>query len=74
MGNVKEIIQEKVTEINIPIGEEDIRMFQELVDGFRNSVEWRFDGVDVIFSSELKKFKGVPTEYFDSWKKVKGIK
>ena len=50
MGKVKEIIQEKVTEINIPIGEEDIRMFQELVDGFRNSIEWRFDGIDVIFS------------------------
>ena len=50
MGKVKEIIQEKVTEINIPIGEEDIRMFQELVDGFRNSIEWRFEGIDVIFS------------------------
>ena len=50
MSKVKEMIQENVTEINIPIGEEDIRMFQELVDGFRNSIEWRFDGIDVIFS------------------------
>ena len=35
--------------IKIPIGQEDIRLFQELVDGNREPFEWRFDGVDIEF-------------------------
>ena len=35
--------------IQIPIGEEDIRMFQELVHYGRDSFTWTFEGVDVEF-------------------------
>ena len=35
--------------IQIPIGEEDIRMFQELVHYNRGSFTWTFDGIDVEF-------------------------
>ena len=35
--------------ITIPIGEEDIRLFQELIYYDRESFEWRFDGVDIKF-------------------------
>ena len=35
--------------IQIPIGEEDIRMFQELVHYDRESFTWTFDGIDVEF-------------------------
>ena len=33
----------------IPISEEDIRLFQALVDGTIDPFEWRFQGVDVRF-------------------------
>ena len=35
--------------ITIPIGEEDIRLFQELIYYNREPFEWRFDGVDIKF-------------------------
>tara|TARA_R110002020_G_scaffold441107_1_gene651842 strand:+ start:605 stop:745 length:141 start_codon:yes stop_codon:yes gene_type:complete len=35
--------------IQIPIGEEDIRMFQELVHYGREPFTWTFGGVDVEF-------------------------
>ncbi len=35
--------------ITIPIGEEDIRLFQELIYHSREPFEWRFDGVDIKF-------------------------
>ena len=35
--------------ITIPIGEEDIRLFQGLVYHSREPFEWRFDGVDIKF-------------------------
>ena len=35
--------------IQIPIGEEDIRMFEQLVDGNRESFTWTFDKIDVEF-------------------------
>jgi|TARA_Y100001938_G_C7943810_1_gene355682 hypothetical protein len=35
--------------IQIPIGEEDIRMFQELVHYGREPFTWTFEGVDVEF-------------------------
>jgi len=35
--------------ITIPIGEEDIRLFQELIYHNREPFEWRFDGVDIKF-------------------------
>ena len=38
--------------IQIPITEEDIRMFQELVHYGREPFIWTFDGVDVIFIKE----------------------
>ena len=36
-------------QITIPIGVEDIRLFQELIYGSREPFEWRFDGVDIKF-------------------------
>ena len=41
--------------ITIPIGEEDIRLFQELIYYDREPFEWRFDGVDIKFIKEMKK-------------------
>ncbi len=38
--------------ITIPIGEEDIRLFQELIYYDREPFEWRFDGVDIKFIRE----------------------
>ena len=38
--------------IEIPITEEDIRMFHELVHYGREPFIWTFDGVDVIFIKE----------------------
>ena len=38
--------------ITIPIGEEDIRLFQELIYYDREPFEWRFDGVDIKFVRE----------------------
>ena len=35
--------------ITIPIGEEDIRLFEELIYHNREPFEWRFDGVDIKF-------------------------
>ena len=39
----------KYKKIQIPIGEEDIRMFQELADGHREPFTWTFDKIDVEF-------------------------
>ena len=39
----------KYKKIQIPIGEEDIRMFQELVDGHREPFDWFFDEIEVEF-------------------------
>jgi hypothetical protein len=38
--------------ITIPIGEEDVRLFQELIYYGREPFEWRFDGVDIKFVRE----------------------
>ncbi len=38
--------------ITIPIGEEDIRLFQELIYYGREPFEWRFNGVDIKFVRE----------------------
>jgi|TARA_R100001463_G_scaffold95291_1_gene149890 hypothetical protein len=38
--------------IQIPITEEDIRMFQELVHHGREPFMWTFDGVDIEFIKE----------------------
>ena len=35
--------------IQIPIGYEDIRMFEELADGHREPFTWTFDEIDVEF-------------------------
>ena len=37
------------THIQIPIGEEDIRMFKELAEGQRPPFTWTFDKIDVQF-------------------------
>ena len=39
----------KYKKIQIPIGHEDIRMFQELVDGHMKPFYWTFDEIDVEF-------------------------
>ena len=39
----------KDKKITIPIGEEDIRLFQGLVYNNGEPFEWRFDGVDIKF-------------------------
>ena len=39
----------KYKKIQIPIGHEDIRMFQELVDGHMKPFYWTFDKIDVEF-------------------------
>ena len=36
----------------IPISEEDIRLFEALVEGTIDPFEWRFQGVDVRFIKE----------------------
>tara|TARA_R100000742_G_C4194424_1_gene25465 strand:+ start:435 stop:581 length:147 start_codon:yes stop_codon:yes gene_type:complete len=38
--------------IQIPIGEEDIRLFQQLVHNGREPFMWTFDGVNVEFIKE----------------------
>ena len=35
--------------IQIPIGEEDLRMFQELLEGDREPFTWTFDKINVEF-------------------------
>jgi hypothetical protein len=48
----KEVFSEKETKyqnIEIPITEEDIRMFQELVCNERDSFSWTFDNINVEF-------------------------
>ena len=42
----------KYKSIQIPITEEDIRMFQELVHHGREPFMWTFDGVNVEFTKE----------------------
>ena len=39
----------KYKKIQIPIGYEDIRMFEELADGHRKPFTWTFDKIDVEF-------------------------
>ena len=35
--------------IKVPISEEDIRLFQDLVDGKINNFAWTFDKINVLF-------------------------
>ena len=44
-------------QITIPIGEEDVRLFQELIYGSREPFEWRFDGVDIKFIKDEEEDK-----------------
>ena len=39
----------KYKKIIIPIGEEDLRMFEELLKGDREPFTWTFDKIDVEF-------------------------
>ena len=39
----------KYKKIIIPIGEEDLRMFEELLEGDREPFYWTFDEIDVEF-------------------------
>ena len=39
----------KYKKIIIPIGEEDLRMFEELLEGDREPFTWTFDKIDVEF-------------------------
>tara|TARA_R110002020_G_scaffold82687_8_gene205090 strand:+ start:2486 stop:2815 length:330 start_codon:yes stop_codon:yes gene_type:complete len=48
MGQIDHFSKEEYKSIQIPIGEEDIRMFEELVEG-GDSFTWTFDKVNVGF-------------------------
>ena len=39
----------KKKKIQIPIGEEDLRMFEELLEGDREPFTWTFDKINVEF-------------------------
>ena len=45
--------------IQIPITEEDIRMFQELVHYDRESFTWTFDGIDVEFVKDEEEMQSM---------------
>ena len=40
--------------IIVPISEEDIRLFQELIDNNRELIDWSFDGVNIRFIKERR--------------------
>ena len=42
--------------IKVPIGEEDIRLFQKLVDGKIEHFAWTFDKINVLFSKEEEEW------------------
>ena len=41
--------RDKYKTIKVPISEEDIRLFQDLVDGKINHFAWTFDKINVLF-------------------------
>ena len=43
------VMDKPYKKIQIPIGEEDIRMFKELAEGQRPPFTWTFDKIDVEF-------------------------
>lgn len=43
--------------IQIPIGHEDIRMFEELIDSHRKPFTWTFDEIDVEFIKDEEEDK-----------------
>jgi len=45
----------KYKKIKIPIGYEDIRMFEELLEGDREPFTWTFDKIDVEFIKDEKE-------------------
>ena len=57
--------------ITIPIGEEDIRLFQGLVYNNGEPFEWRFDGVDIKFIKDEEADKWDMEE--QKWKSLKQI-
>ena len=52
MQQNKEDKMNKYKSIQIPITEEDIQMFQELIEGHREPFMWTFDKVNVEFIKE----------------------
>lgn len=40
--------------IIVPISEEDIRLFQALIDNNRELIDWTFDGVNIRFIKERR--------------------
>ena len=42
--------------IKVPITEEDIRLFQKLVDGKIEHFAWTFDKINVLFSKEEEEW------------------
>ena len=40
--------------IIVPISEEDIRLFQALIDNNRELIDWSFDGVNIRFIKERR--------------------
>ena len=47
--------RENYKTIQIPITEEDLRMFEELLEGDRESFMWTFDKVNVEFIKETEE-------------------
>jgi len=41
-------------DIIVPITEEDIRLFEELIDNNRELIDWTFDGVNIRFIKERR--------------------
>jgi len=41
-------------DIIVPISEEDIRLFEELIDNNRELIDWTFDGVNIRFIKERR--------------------
>ena len=52
----------KYKKIKIPIGYEDIRMFEELADGHRKPFTWTFDEIDVEFIKDDEEDCDEPKE------------
>ena len=55
LGKIKEEVVEEYKTIQIPITEEDIRMFEELVHYGREPFMWTFDKVNVEFIKETEE-------------------
>ena len=68
LGKTKEESSEEYKSIQIPITEEDIQMFQELIEGYREPFMWTFDKVNVEFIKEEEEEWLIGKSYFKYYK------